>query len=552
MKQTVIIIIIFLLTAGFASGQTIPWFYEPTNQAHPIGNYYLEFQDYSGGWSSYYHDGIDGMSGYGGRPVFCVSDGVVTHISQGTMYGGIMIGEAVSGGEGWLYWHIPSNTMPFSVGDSVYMGDYIGDVANWSIASFHHVHFNKVVGSGGYPWSWYSSTDNPLNYLDPIDDRDPPSFENAVTGQKFAFCYNNTSNYINPNNLSGHVDIIAKIEDIIGEPTWPGNPHEIWYWIDGPVSTDPVCSFIATGWCPGDNTINVCYQEDATCLTQSNYYDYDFYFNLTNTDGDSVIELSDEDYAWNTDLFPAGDYWIYVEAKDCYGNATLDSMMVTLSGGAELAIILTPENPPIVIPASGGSFDFTISIENTGGSGTDYDGWSMVELPGGSLYGPVLLRENMYIGAGGFLQRTLTQNVPGGAPEGDYLYTGHIGDYPAFSMDESSFPFSKTGVDGVESGWSVYGWEESESIPLTYSQLKLNPNPFNPETEISFNLNEPGRVELAVYNTLGRKIITLAEGYFNAGKYNYRWNGKGLSSGIYFVELDASGDVSTAKALLLK
>ncbi|NQS98073.1 MAG: peptidoglycan DD-metalloendopeptidase family protein [candidate division Zixibacteria bacterium] len=444
MKTTTSIFILILCFCLTAVGQTIPWIYQPTNEVHPLGNHYMEFQDYSGGMMSYYHDGIDIMSGYGQRPVFSCSDGVVTHISTGTMYGGIMIGDPVPGGEGWLYWHIPSSTMQFGVGDSVYTGDFIGRVATWSVYSFHHVHFNQVVGTGGYPWSWYESTDDPLDYLVPNDDDDPPFFHNAVPGQKFAFPQNNTSNYLSPANLSGQIDIIANIGDIVNDPEWPLNPYEIWYWINGPVSTNPVCSFIAAGWCPGDNTINVCYQEDATCQTQGNYVVRDYYFNLTNTDGDSVIELSDTDYSWNTEFFPGGDYWIFVEAKDQFGNSTLDSMMVTLTGtGADISISLTPLNPPVVIPAAGGSFDYTIEITNNGTAGLTFAGWIMVTLPDGSFYGPVILASNIYLPAGGNLTRDRTQFVPENAPPGDYYFNGLVGDYPGVIINEHGFDFVK-------------------------------------------------------------------------------------------------------------
>lgn len=442
MTRVNIILIASLLLIAAASAQTIPWFYEPTNQAHPLGNNYLEYQNYS--WTPYYHDGIDAMSGYGGRPVYSVSDGVVTHISTGTMYGGIMIGENIAGGEGWLYWHIPSSSMQFNVGDSVHVGDYMGTVATWSVAQFHHVHFNRVVGTGGFPWSWYEATDNPLNYLDPIDDFDAPYFEDAIPGHKFAFAVNNTSTYLNPNNLSGRVDIIAHIGDIIGDRHWPEIPFEVWYWIEGPTSTVPVCSFIASGWCPNDNTMTVPYQDDNTCNTQGNYTEREYFFNLTNTNGDSIIELSDSDRSWNIDLFDPGDYWIKVEAKDRYGNSTLDSMGVTLSGtGVDISILLTPSNPPIVIPPQGGSFEYAVEITNNGANTVNLDGWTMVTLPDSSQFGPMLLRCNINLAPGGSVSRTLAQHVPPNAPAGEYYFFGSLGEYPGLTLDDDGFNFTK-------------------------------------------------------------------------------------------------------------
>ena len=432
-----------VILAGAALCQTIPWPYYPTNQAHPIGNNYMEYQNYGG--APYYHDGIDLMAGYGGRRVYSSNTGVVNHISQGTMYGGIMIGQAIAGGEGWLYWHIPSSTMQFAVGDSVYTGEYFGDVATWSVYNFHHVHFNQVVGESGYPWGWYHSTDNPLNYLDPITDNDAPFFENAVPNGKFAFATNNTTTYLNPNNLSGQIDIIAHIADIIGDPDWDENPFEIWYWIDGPVSTNPVCSFIASGWCPEDNTVNVPYQDDNTCNTQGDYTAREYYFSLTNSDGDSTVELSDENLCWNTTLFPNGNYWIFAIAKDRFGNSTADSMLVTLTGGGgtNLEITMTPAVTPIVIPPGGGSFNYTVEIANNGTGTVIFDAWIMATLPGGNEYGPIVIRSGMSLAPGASVLRNMTQYIPSQAPAGQYYFYGTVGIYPGIVIDEDGFNFTK-------------------------------------------------------------------------------------------------------------
>lgn len=442
MKKLLITFLI-LSISSLSQAQTIPWLFEPTNQAHPLGNNYMEFQDYSGGSDSYYHDGIDVMAQYGNRPVFAVADGVVTHITPGTMYGGIMIGENQAGGEGWLYWHILSSTMPVAIGDSVYAGDFIGRVATWSVASFHHVHFNKILGTGAVPWSWYTSTDNPLLFLTPYTDTTLPYFRNAVPGQKFAFAVNNTSNYLTPGNISGSVDIIANIADLIGDPNWALNPFQIRYWINGSVSIPPTMSFYSAGLCPSDATINVPYREDGTCRTQGNYTVRDYFFNITNTDGDSTVESTDSNYAWNTDLFPAGNYTIFVEARDRFGNTALDSMQINLNGGPQFNISVEPINPPITIPAAGGSFQYNLNITNTGASGGACDAWIAVTLPNGSTTNALLLRENLNIPAGGSISRQQTQVVPAGAPSGNYFYFGAVGDYPNVIIVQDGFNFTK-------------------------------------------------------------------------------------------------------------
>ncbi|MCH8326643.1 MAG: alkaline phosphatase D family protein [Bacteroidetes bacterium] len=85
---------------------------------------------------------------------------------------------------------------------------------------------------------------------------------------------------------------------------------------------------------------------------------------------------------------------------------------------------------------------------------------------------------------------------------------------------------------------------DSQSIEIPSSFLiKQNfPNPFNGETNIIYSLSENRKVELTVYDVLGIKIITLVNGFQNAGEYKVTWNGKNsygtpMASGIYFYRI---------------
>lgn len=109
----------------------------------------------------------------------------------------------------------------------------------------------------------------------------------------------------------------------------------------------------------------------------------------------------------------------------------------------DVTITLEPINPPIVIPTGGGSFDFTLTIQNNETSPVVLDGWTDILLPNGSIFGPVILRTGLNLEAGGSIIRTLSQNVPAHAPTGDYEYRAHLGLYPATVYVEDSFPFTK-------------------------------------------------------------------------------------------------------------
>jgi flagellar hook assembly protein FlgD len=87
--------------------------------------------------------------------------------------------------------------------------------------------------------------------------------------------------------------------------------------------------------------------------------------------------------------------------------------------------------------------------------------------------------------------------------------------------------------------------------------LQNHPNPFNPETEISFRLPEAGHVVVKIFNTLGEEIRTFADAQFEAGDHSLRWDGKdnqgnSVSSGIYFYQLRAGEFKQTKRMNLLR
>ncbi|RMH87867.1 MAG: PKD domain-containing protein [Calditrichaeota bacterium] len=79
--------------------------------------------------------------------------------------------------------------------------------------------------------------------------------------------------------------------------------------------------------------------------------------------------------------------------------------------------------------------------------------------------------------------------------------------------------------------------------------LNNYPNPFNPRTTIRFTVTVSGEVSLRVYNILGQVVATLVEGYREAGTYSVVFDGRGLSSGIYFYRLSTPEGVITRKML---
>jgi len=90
------------------------------------------------------------------------------------------------------------------------------------------------------------------------------------------------------------------------------------------------------------------------------------------------------------------------------------------------------------------------------------------------------------------------------------------------------------------------------SIP---SKLRLHqnfPNPFNPETKISYEIQSKAFVELVVTDGLGRVVATLVNEEQPPGLFRIRWDGSASSSGVYFWTLRAGSNAQTIRMMLLR
>jgi flagellar hook assembly protein FlgD len=94
-------------------------------------------------------------------------------------------------------------------------------------------------------------------------------------------------------------------------------------------------------------------------------------------------------------------------------------------------------------------------------------------------------------------------------------------------------------------------------IPANFTLTQNHPNPFNPETEIGFQLPEAGQVVLKIYNTRGQEILTLADKQYEAGFHTLRWDGNDnygdpVTSGIYLYRIRAGKFSQVKKMSLLR
>ncbi len=82
--------------------------------------------------------------------------------------------------------------------------------------------------------------------------------------------------------------------------------------------------------------------------------------------------------------------------------------------------------------------------------------------------------------------------------------------------------------------------------------LSNYPNPFNPATQLRFEIPVSGFVTLKVFDLLGRQIATLVSQNVKAGQYDIPWNAAAYPSGVYFCVLQSGNQMRTAKLMLMK
>jgi hypothetical protein len=87
-------------------------------------------------------------------------------------------------------------------------------------------------------------------------------------------------------------------------------------------------------------------------------------------------------------------------------------------------------------------------------------------------------------------------------------------------------------------------------LPSEFALEQNYPNPFNPETIIGYALPVAGEVSLAIYNSLGEKVVSLVDGIQQPGRHLVRFRADNLPSGIYFYRM-VSGNFSSAKKLII-
>jgi len=90
-------------------------------------------------------------------------------------------------------------------------------------------------------------------------------------------------------------------------------------------------------------------------------------------------------------------------------------------------------------------------------------------------------------------------------------------------------------------------------IPKEFRLSQNYPNPFNPVTKIKYELPRDVKVNLVIYDILGREVLKLVNSEFKkAGRYVVEFNGLNFASGVYFYRIEAGEFVESKKMVILK
>jgi hypothetical protein len=223
-----------------------------------------------------------------------------------------------------------------------------------------------------------------------------------------------------------------------------------------------------------------------------------------------------------------------------------------------VSVQLFPINPPIIIPAGGGEFEYTIQIANMA-LGSPFQLWNIAILPNWQVYGPVQGPVTVNLNVGTTIVRQRFQSVPASAPSGGYIYRSYAGLYPQTLYSYGQFNFSKSPIGNAKANienWLNWGDELSTNshittnIPADWKLFECYPNPFNSTSKIGFNLPERAQIELKILDIMGKEIKILVDSYLEAGFYEVDFTAGNLSSGIYFCVLK-SEDFNEVKRLVL-
>lgn len=149
---------------------------------------------------------------------------------------------------------------------------------------------------------------------------------------------------------------------------------------------------------------------------------------------------------------------------------------------------------------------------------------------------------------------TVVEDITFSPDGGDILtekFEAEVGNR-SLTMDTARGGFNVDYVQLIKASDSTSTANERSEFDERFSLAQNYPNPFNPTTTISFTLGSPTKVQLTIYDVLGREVQVLEHTNRPAGTYQRTWdgrdaNGKQVATGIYFYQMETEAGIETRR-----
>jgi len=203
---------------------------------------------------------------------------------------------------------------------------------------------------------------------------------------------------------------------------------------------------------------------------------------------------------------------------------------------------------PAIVPDTGAVLNFTVMLENPSLDSLRLDVWA-------DLFGPenqnwmALDEASVILNPGAWIAHEFQWRVPATAPYGFYRAWIYAGDHHRLQFcNTDTFDFQKA-LDFSANPLLSDCLNESDEGDLP---LSASPNPFNPTTTISFRLPGKDYIQVQIYDTAGRLVADLVNGWREAGVQTVSFDAAKFPSGVYLARLYTGHGEQVQKLLLVK
>ena len=124
-----------------------------------------------------------------------------------------------------------------------------------------------------------------------------------------------------------------------------------------------------------------------------------------------------------------------------------------------------------------------------------------------------------------------------------------------YQFDGGELALSRGEIAGITGDHTVAALEAAHAVAELPTEPALHnayPNPFNPQTNLTYDVAEADQVHVAIYDAIGREVALLVDRHMEAGRYQATFDARRLPSGIYFVRMTTGSFLEMQRVTLIK